>query len=291
MSRIFLFGLVLLLSIVSISSSPLNLKQFRKQISNVVEELVDEVDTLKHKAESWFDQSKPQDPAADEEDKNFSLHPVKHHYGHKNEHRSDIQRETPPWFCHDKDCPAYTCKNDSNVWETRVYSANQTFLVYKTTGRSLEWAQLKGVEKIYKYIEGANDQQVNLPMTTPVTVSVKPGMANNVYMVSYFLPYKYQKQAPNPNDEDLCLLTVPHEVVVAVRSFGGYATTNTVLDNLEELKELLDQAGAKYSPHYWATAVYDRPQKLLNRHNEVMIFLKSGNKHHKKDHRKYHILN
>ena len=53
--------------------------------------------------------------------------------------------------------------------------------------------------------------------------------------------------------------------------FGGFATGGSVLKEADTLRQDLIQDGLKFKDGTFATAAYDGPQKLINRHNEVWI--------------------
>ena len=50
-------------------------------------------------------------------------------------------------------------------------------------------------QRLFKYISGSNEGKTKIDMTSPVTVQTSPGQGpacESDFMVSFFLPYKYQ---------------------------------------------------------------------------------------------------
>ncbi|KAK6293534.1 hypothetical protein J4Q44_G00358600 [Coregonus suidteri] len=59
------------------------------------------------------------------------------------------------------------------------------------------------------------------------------------------------------------------DMKVYVRSYGGWMMSLTSSINSMLLKRQLDKVQATYNKDYHYTAGFDRPSKILNRHNEV----------------------
>lgn len=58
---------------------------------------------------------------------------------------------------------------------------------------------------------------------------------------------------------------------VTVQVFGGFGTGGSVLKEAETLRHDLLQDKISFKDGAFAYAVYDGPQKLINRHNEVWL--------------------
>lgn len=56
-----------------------------------------------------------------------------------------------------------------------------------------------------------------------------------------------------------------------IQVFGGFATGGGVLKEAETLRQDLMQDKIKFKDGAIVSAVYDGPQKLINRHNEVWL--------------------
>lgn len=177
---------------------------------------------------------------------------------------------TKPWFCHEYDCPVFQSVNETQAWETRVYSGGK-FVRTEAVGRSMMVAEWGSFRKLFNYIQGANEAALKIQMTVPVITRIEPNLARNRYATHFFLPYVHQKDAPQPTDSSVQLVDYDGDFKVAVRSFSGFGSD--VLDQLQQLQDLLDANKVSYDPHCWFHAGYDKPTKLTHRHNEVWLRL------------------
>lgn len=84
-----------------------------------------------------------------------------------------------------------------------------------------------------------------------------------------------EEEPPKPNDKDLDI-TKSEDCTVFVRSFGGFATENTILNEVNALKEELIADEEEFEEDFFWVFVYDPVTKLLNRHNEVLINKKTA---------------
>ena len=69
-----------------------------------------------------------------------------------------------------------------------------------------------------------NDQEMKIPMTSPVTYRIIPGEGPNCegnYTMSFFIPMDLQENTPNPTDPDIYIEERPAVNVAAIR-FPGY---------------------------------------------------------------------
>lgn len=55
------------------------------------------------------------------------------------------------------------------------------------------------------------------------------------------------------------------------RSFGGFASDEDALENVQQLREDLRAAGKVFVENRFDAAGYDAPWDLFNRHNEVWV--------------------
>ena len=58
---------------------------------------------------------------------------------------------------------------------------------------------------------------------------------------------------------------------VYVRTFGGFATAGTIIKGAQGFQDVLKADDRGYNAGLVWVAVYDPPQKLINRHNELHI--------------------
>lgn len=142
----------------------------------------------------------------------------------------------------------------------------------------MQLAYTKAATKLMRYFKGANSDEESLEMTTPTLAALKLGKDSQTtercYSFSMWLPKDYQEgDAPEPNDAEIEVIDYP-EVAVYVRSFGGYATEATVLQQATALHEVLAKDEEEFEEDYVFVAVYDPAVKLFNRHNEVHVLAK-----------------
>lgn len=121
-----------------------------------------------------------------------------------------------------------------------------------------------------------------MDLTTPTLAALKLSKdsqeSKRDYVFSLWLdPEDFKEEEdekpPQPDDEDLEIKEYP-EVTVFVRSFGGYATESTILNEVNALHEELISDKEDFDDEYVFVAVYDPAVKLLNRHNEVHVMKK-----------------
>jgi hypothetical protein len=129
------------------------------------------------------------------------------------------------------------------------------------------------MQRLFKYISGANEEGRKVPMTAPVITKVTPAQGpfcEDSFAISFFVPFDFQSAPPKPTDELVEVVTLP-PMDVYVMGFGGFATGSIYTDKAADAVKALDGAGLSYSSEYFYTAGYDSPFRLRNRHNEVWI--------------------
>lgn len=141
-------------------------------------------------------------------------------------------------------------------------------------GSTFPVAQTKMFAKLYKYIDGANEDKIKMPMTTPVATVMLPHEdykgTDNKYTMSFYLPAKFQGDAepPKPTDPDVKVVSMPKETWY-VRSFGGFALEGAVLKEANNLRNDLHTDKLDFDDKMFLLGVYDGPTTVRNRHNEV----------------------
>ncbi len=78
-----------------------------------------------------------------------------------------------------------------------------------------------------------------------------------------------QESAPKPTDANIKVFSTG-EKSAYVKSFGGFATESSILSTAKSLSEELKADGIETSTTFFF-ALYDGPQRLINRHNEVWL--------------------
>uniref|UniRef100_A0A7R9UCW7 Heme-binding protein 2 n=1 Tax=Pinguiococcus pyrenoidosus TaxID=172671 RepID=A0A7R9UCW7_9STRA len=182
-----------------------------------------------------------------------------------------------PWYCHDLDCPAFESDDfpleTGEIVEVRHYEANLwTSTVIK--GTSLMAATSEAFEKLFDYLQGANEAGEVVDMTAPVLTYITPGEGPNcaeTFKVSFYVPYKYQDSAPpNPTADDVFIEKID-AMSVAIAAFDGFATDEQVIEEAAELAAKLQAEGVQMVSESYYFAAYDPPFRLTNRHNEVWL--------------------
>merc|ERR1711872_1208575 len=81
--------------------------------------------------------------------------------------------EPEPSFCHGLECPHFTVKKTTKDYELRCYQAYK-WMSTNVAGYTYDKAVGMGFMRLFKYIQGANNQSVEIPMTAPVLVQIQP---------------------------------------------------------------------------------------------------------------------
>jgi hypothetical protein len=139
-------------------------------------------------------------------------------------------------------------------------------------GTGYERAVAVGFYKLFRYISGENLTGQKIDMTAPVRVTVSPGVGptcGDTFKIAFFIAPSI-KSPPPPSDSTVKIVTTP-ESTYYVNSFGGWATGATYVDRARSVASALEGAGRKIDDAYFATAGYDSPFRLRNRHNEVWL--------------------
>eukprot|EP00027_Filamoeba_sp_ATCC50430_P006790 CAMPEP_0168557244 /NCGR_PEP_ID=MMETSP0413-20121227/9321_1 /TAXON_ID=136452 /ORGANISM="Filamoeba nolandi, Strain NC-AS-23-1" /LENGTH=204 /DNA_ID=CAMNT_0008588261 /DNA_START=10 /DNA_END=624 /DNA_ORIENTATION=- len=179
-----------------------------------------------------------------------------------------------PWFCHDIDCPVYTSVENTTVYEIRKYDVSY-WVSTLVEDISLDSALDTGFDRLFNYISGQNSQNEEIPMTAPVRAVIQPGAGPNCdsnFTVSFFVPFAYQTNTPQPTNP-LVFLEEDNSIEVAVISFGGEAHDEVVVAKAHGLADALDKDGVSYEAEPYFFAGYDPPYRIRNRHNEVWFQL------------------
>ncbi|KTF77018.1 hypothetical protein cypCar_00035367 [Cyprinus carpio] len=150
-----------------------------------------------------------------------------------------------PWFCHGYECPVYTVVQQYEGFEERNYEVSH-------------W--------ITTDVASTNKE---IAMSRPVLVSVKEADGTGEQQVSISV-FQSDTDIPEPNDNTI-RKTVIQGGTVYIRSFGGFASDEDALENVQQLREDLRAAGKVFVENRFDAAGYDAPWDLFNRHNEVWV--------------------
>lgn len=146
---------------------------------------------------------------------------------------------------------------------------------YKQVGRTAFW-------RLFSYIQGNNEEQMKIKMTVPVTMQIHPdtkteSFSKNDYTMSFFIPFKHQKDAPAPFAEDV-QLTVVQPFCAYVRVYGGRSNITMIEENYKALVEDLktNGLGDDFRTDMIYSAGYNDP-KSVKQHNEIWLVSKRQN--------------
>ncbi|MDA9961097.1 heme-binding protein [Candidatus Pelagibacter sp.] len=154
----------------------------------------------------------------------------------------------------------YEVINKNDIYEIRKYSDRLAVETFSD-------GQNSNFRKLFNYISGNNKTSEEIKMTTPVTRIEREG---NMTM-QFYLPSKYNSSnVPNPNREDVRIITIAGGYYAALR-YSGRASDKNFIKHKEILeKELNDNNINIISLPIRAT--YDSPFTLpMNRRNEAMF--------------------
>jgi len=159
-------------------------------------------------------------------------------------------------------------------FEERVYPA-QKWVSTTMEGPARDPVSDDMFEKLYSYITGSNDQNVLIPMTTPVSTLVEPLSSGYRYTMALYMPSAYQDDVPN-GASDITVEDRPQQNILT-RRFSGYANDAEMISEAKALEELIKAAGlgeeVDFTTYYLAT--YDGPDVQFGRRNEVWFVRKA----------------
>lgn len=172
--------------------------------------------------------------------------------------------------------PKFTsAEKQGEDYETRTYQATKWV---STSLTATEWdaAMSTGFRRLFKYIQGTNQNKAKVEMTAPVSCYVEPGAGptcESKFTVSFYIPEEHQATPPEPSDPDV-FIEERKEFTAYVRTHGGFSNEQMKRDELLKLLESLKRDGAEFVDQPFYVAGYDSPFKLTNRRNEVWILKK-----------------
>lgn len=123
----------------------------------------------------------------------------------------------------------------------------------------------QGFRTLAGYIFGANENQEQIAMTSPVTMELK-----DTSKMMFMVPKGMSKdKLPKPNDASIYFEEYPSRIVAAIQ-FGGWASDEKINAHSEELAHLLEKQGIAHSGAF-AYLGYNPPFDVVNRRNEVIV--------------------
>ncbi|XP_056301558.1 heme-binding protein 2 [Danio aesculapii] len=169
--------------------------------------------------------------------------------------------------------PKYTAQESKgDSYEVRTYQATN-WVSTAVTGMEQDPAMSTGFRRLFKYIQGSNEKKSKVEMTTPVSCLIDPGAGpacESTFTVSFYIPEEHQADPPKPTDPDV-FIENRKEFTAFVRTFGGFANSESCREELLKLIESLKSDGMKFKEAPFYRAGYDSPFKLTGRRNEVWL--------------------
>ena len=129
-----------------------------------------------------------------------------------------------------------------------------------------------GFKMLAGYIFGGNNQNKRISMTTPVRVSEEGGTGK----MSFVMPSEFKRENLPKTENKKIMLHETEPGHVAALHFGGFSNDKKIEIKKEELKHQLAKLGIKHSSRFEYLG-YSAPSKLVNRRNEVIVFLDNFN--------------
>ncbi|XP_067239170.1 heme-binding protein 2 [Chanodichthys erythropterus] len=169
--------------------------------------------------------------------------------------------------------PKFTAQQSKGEdYEIRTYHTTN-WVSTSVTGMEQDPALSTGFRRLFKYIQGNNDKKCKVEMTAPVSCMIDPGAGpacESTFTISFFIPEEHQADPPKPTDAD-AFIENRKELTVFVRTYGGFANSESSREELLKLMESLKRDGMKFKEAPFYRAGYDSPFKLTNRRNEVWL--------------------
>ena len=163
----------------------------------------------------------------------------------------------------------YRVLKEYEDFELRTYEA-RLFTSVKLSSDSYKAASNRGFSILAGYIFGGNEQKEKIAMTTPVAMSLEDSMT-----MMFMVPKKYTKETlPQPDRSEIKFREEPAKTVAAIR-FGGWASDERIAEHKAKLTAALNAEGIKHRNRFYFLG-YNAPFEMVNRRNEVIVELDSG---------------
>lgn len=191
----------------------------------------------------------------------------------------DVHKWKRPDFCGDADCPRFKTEDSTDNYDIRTYQKTKWVTTWVNDSSRFEWAYSKGTSRLQKYFKSGNDKKESIELTTPTLAGLvlkkEERSGGNIetdssYSFSYWIPEDFQEDTPQPTDADVKVVEYD-EITVYVRVFSGFATEGSIKKETEGLHKILQDDDKDFDDEMVFVAVYDPPQKLLKRHNEIHV--------------------
>jgi hypothetical protein len=172
---------------------------------------------------------------------------------------------------------AYEVIRTEENFEIRYYPA-ATMAMISSTSKSFRDLGSSGFGKLARYIFGGNTEKKQIAMTSPVHMEITDSSST----MAFVLPSGYNEQnIPKPMDSSINIKTSEPEYV-AVMTFGGFASTESINKHIEMLRASLKEKGVSHHGNFRFLG-YNPPFQLFGRRNEVIVAI-DGSLYHQPSH-------
>ncbi|XP_004511094.2 uncharacterized protein [Cicer arietinum] len=182
-----------------------------------------------------------------------------------------------PAPCKRIECPIYDVIENGKDYQIRRYNSSVWISNPPIRQFSIVTANAIGVTRLFRYIQGNNDNKQKIEMAGPVLSEVIPSDGSFFkysYIVSFYVPKKNQANPPPAKG-----LQVQRwkNVYAAVRQFSGFVNDKNVAEQAAALKDSIN--GTKWlsaiekshKASNFSVAQYNSPIELFNRVNEIWL--------------------
>ena len=175
----------------------------------------------------------------------------------------------------DLEIAPYTVLKEHQGWEEREFPATKWIStdVFSINVQQSEESRA-AFYRLFKYIDGQKSESMKIPMTAPVSLRIIPGEGPNCesnFTMSFYIPSDLQENSPLPLDSTV-YIEERAAFKVAAKRFGGFPTSDIEFAiQAAELYELAFNEGLELTDVPLWTAVYDGPNVITNRRNEVWL--------------------
>lgn len=182
---------------------------------------------------------------------------------------------TPAWA--DYEQPKFETVLQEGALAIRDYAS--AMVVETRVSASRKDAAGDAFRRLFKYISGNNEAQMEIPMTSPVAQTKADGSdeASNNWDIRFFLPSNMSAEdIPQPSQSGVSVTRLPAQRYASV-SFKGTQTDKKVAENIGKLEAFISKSGYEISgpPVY---AFYDPPFiPWFLRDNEILLPVRKAN--------------
>lgn len=150
-------------------------------------------------------------------------------------------------------------------FEIRKYPS-ATMATVTMDAKSYKELSSTGFRKLASFIFGANKDQKNIAMTSPVHMDINGSESS----MSFVMPSEYNREnLPTPDNAEIKIEKTAEEYVAAIQ-FGGYANDEDIKKYADQLENSLKLSGIEYFGNFRFLG-YNAPYQVLDRKNEIIV--------------------